>query len=136
MTTRRKRDAGKDTGQAGLFADPTDKPRRVELAVGRAIAAAQREHDVDAKLDGGMAALARELGRAVDQAGLKRDAYGVAAASRELREVLGRMRLDPTARRGGTDAEQAALAAILQQIATPSGPTPPQGAGDLAPPAS
>ena len=96
---------------------------RVERSVASALKAAHSAGDVDLRLDAGLATLARELGRAVDVAGVKRDAYAVATASRELREVLARLRLDPTSRRG-TDTEQAALAELLAKLSTPSTPTP------------
>lgn len=80
------------------------EPGRVEEAVAAAVQAAR---DVAGSLeltDAGMAALAVELGRAVDTASRGLDVRGVAAASRELREVCARLGLDPSARGTAGDA--------------------------------
>lgn len=96
---------------------------RVERAVGDAIRTGQRTGLVDTKTDAGLAALARELGRAVDVASsIKKDPYGTAAVSRELREVLSKLGLTPAARNlGATDA----AAAFLESLANPSAPDQP-----------
>lgn len=83
------------------------KPRRVERAVRASTEAAQ----LDTR-DAAAAALAAELGRAVDVASMRNDPYGVAAAARELREQLTRLRLDPAAR--GDNAHD--FAAWLDQL--------------------
>lgn len=108
-----------------LFPEPPRARReqlRVERAVSDAIRAGQRAGGVDAKSDAGLSALARELARAVDVAGAKKDPYGTAAVSRELREVLSKLGLTPAARNlGATDA----AAAFLESLATPSAPDQP-----------
>lgn len=71
--------------------------------------AAVRKSLTDAALDTrdhGAGELAAQCARAVDvAANVRRDPYGVAAAARELREQLIRLRLDPVARLGN-DAGQ------------------------------
>ena len=104
------------TDQAGLFADPATRRDRTERNVSAAILAARKDHQLTT-LDDGLASLARDLARAVDQATLKRDPYGVAAASRELREVLARLGLDPRARNVGPADD---LAAALRELAAPT----------------
>lgn len=74
------------------------KARRVERAVVDATAAAQLT-----TTDAAVAALAVELGRAVDVASVRNDPYGVATAARELRETLIRLKLDPASREGAAD---------------------------------
>jgi len=64
---------------------------------------AYRDGHLDRELDAGAVALARTIGRAVDQAAAVGEFYAVAQLSRELRELLGRMKLDPSARKVGKD---------------------------------
>lgn len=81
---------GPDTGKG--------KARRVERAVVDATCAAGLK-----PVDAAIAALAVELGRAVDVASVRNDPYGVATAARELRETLIRLKLDPASREGTAD---------------------------------
>lgn len=102
--------------QAALIDAPRPPKRRVELATERAIRAAHLD-----TMDAAAAALAKELARAVDDAARAKegraDPYGIAAASRELREVLTRLQLDPASRTGGGAADQ--IAAALAALSTP-----------------
>lgn len=99
----------RDDGQVSLF-DASEHRRvgRVEQLVAGAVTAAELD-----PRDLGAAALAVELARAVDVASTKRDPYGVAAAARELRECLSRLRLDPTARGDGLAGQAADFLAGL-----------------------
>lgn len=72
----------------------------LQSAVAKAIEAAQLDDR-----DKGMGALAEACARAVDLAHYRRDPYAVAAAARELRETLTRLRMDPVSREGA-DAGQ------------------------------
>lgn len=67
----------------------------LQAAIARSVAAAQLDDR-----DEGAGALAVACARAVDLAHYRRDPYAVAAAARELREQLIRLRLDPQARLG------------------------------------
>lgn len=103
--------------QPALIDGPRARKRRVELATDKAIRAAGLE-DTDAAA----AALARALARAVDDAseakeGRRADPYGIAAAARELREILARLQLDPASRGAGLTDD---LAAALAELARPS----------------
>lgn len=100
-------------GQAELIGrGDVDRPvRRVEAAVARAVDAANLDDR-----DLGMAALAVECGTAVDVASRRLDPYGVAAAARELRETLVRLKLDPVSRDGTGDD----LEALLAQLSAPT----------------
>lgn len=71
--------------------------RRLELAVEATLKHAT-ETGVLGELDVALAGLALELARACDQGTRRFDPYAVAAAGRELREVLARLKLDPSAR--------------------------------------
>lgn len=105
------RQNGPGNGQGALL-DPADvdRPvRRVEGAVQGAVESAGHLADVDR----GMAALAVELGRAIDTASRRLDPYGVAAAARELRETLVRLQLDPVSRADAADGQLADLLADL-----------------------
>jgi len=93
------------------------EPGRVELAF-QSAADAAREAQALERTDDGMAALAVELGRAVDVASRALDVRGVAVAAKELREVASRLRLDPTARGSVGDA----FTDLLQELGTPSRP--------------
>lgn len=74
---------------------PAGRPGHTQEQVQKAIkAAALDDRDL------GMAALAEACARAVDLAHGRRDPYAVAAAARELRETLMRLKLDPVAREG------------------------------------
>jgi hypothetical protein len=99
--------------EALLGGDQVDKLRRVgnvEAAVRRAIKAAAL-----AAVDEGAAELAAAKARAVDIAVTRSDPYGVAAAGRELREQLARLRLDPASREGGPSGDVEAFLAQLAQ---------------------
>ena len=100
-----------DLGDGDLYG----KPRRVERAVRASIDAAKLD-----QLDGGAAALAVELARAVDVASGRKDPYGVEAAGRGLREQLVRLRLDPEARK---DSGNDGISSWLDQL----GPDAPGG---------
>ena len=89
---------------------------RVELAVGKACRAAYADGSVDPKVDVAAVTLAREVARTVDQAADQRDHWAVVAASRELREVLIRLGLDPRSRGTGADG----VAEALAELAKPS----------------
>lgn len=70
----------------------------------RKVQEAIKAAELDAR-DQGMGALAEACARAVDLAHYRRDPYAVAAAARELRETLVRLRMDPVSRMGN-DAGQ------------------------------
>jgi hypothetical protein len=70
----------------------------------RHVAAAIVAAELDDR-DKGMGALAEACAWAVDLAHYRRDPYAVAAAARELRETLVRLRMDPASRLGN-DAGQ------------------------------
>jgi len=73
---------------------------RVERRVAASIAAAKRGKHLEAR-DDGLCALAVELARTVDECSMSTERpqpYALAGASRELREVLTRLRLDPSER--------------------------------------
>lgn len=99
-----------DTGGADLYGPV----RRVERACQAAVAAAALD-----PVDQAAAALAIELGRAVDIASRRPDPYGVAMAGRELAAVLARLRLDPVSR-GVKDANDE-LDDFLATLSAPSG---------------
>lgn len=103
--TRRGRPNNQVEGQAELL-DLTDDLRGsagpVELAARVTIEAAALD-----RVDTAAAVLAIELGRAVDIGNRRRDPYAVAAAARELREQLIRLRLDPVSRGEGADDDNA-----------------------------
>lgn len=67
-----------------------------------------------------MAALAVENARGVDLAAARRDPRAIATASRELRETLSRLRLDPSAAPHGGDTPDDAFTAFLAGLAAPS----------------
>jgi hypothetical protein len=90
--------------------------RRVESAVTAAVQEGIRQGIVTT-LDGGLAALAVECGRAVDVASGRHDPYGVAAAAQRLAEALTRLRLDPSAREAGRPD---GVSQLLAQLAQPS----------------
>lgn len=104
-------------GQAELLAKgDVDRPvRRVEQGVLKAVEAAHLDDR-----DAGMAALAVECGAAVDVAQRRLDPFAVAAAARELRETLIRLKLDPVSRDGGGDD----LDELLRQLGDPSADVP------------
>lgn len=68
-------------------------------------------------VDAAAVQLAVELGRAVDLGNARRDPYAVAAAGRELREQLARLKLDPASREGGPAGD---VEAFLRDLAAPS----------------
>jgi hypothetical protein len=92
VTRPRARQEALDLGAAGHR-----RAGRVETRTAAAIRAAKAE-DKLGKLDDGVCALAVELARAVDVGALKQDPYAIATAGRELREVMSRLKLDPTSR--------------------------------------
>lgn len=103
-----------DLGGANLYG----KPRRVEQATEAAVKAARLD-DVDQAA----AALAVELGRAVDVASTRKDPYGVATAARELRETLTRLRLDPASRESNRTDDVSWLDALGPTVPEPDRPS-------------
>lgn len=101
----------------GLFADPAQHKRRTELAVDKAIRSAQQAGLVDKDLDAAAAALARDLAKAVGQAIVKQDPYGVTQAGRQLADVLDRLGLTPRARNGGSTDE---VLEAIRELGRPS----------------
>lgn len=94
----------RDDGQGMLDVGTLDNgpAAMVEGAVRRSLRAAA-DAGLVGELDAAAGALAAGCARAVDH-GLKRhDPYAVAAAARELRETLVRLKLDPLSRDGGED---------------------------------
>ncbi|UUW92678.1 hypothetical protein [Pimelobacter simplex] len=88
---------------ADAIIGPTEKAVRKALT---AAALDDRDH--------GTAELAAQMARAVDVASrVRRDPYAVAAAGRELAQVLTRLRLDPASRLGGDAGEVAEFLAGL-----------------------
>lgn len=83
-----------------------------ERAVRSAIAGAQLDDR-----DAGGAEVACQQARAIDAAQAKGRDYAIAQLSRELREQLMRLRLDPASRLGNDAGE---IAGWLQRIATPT----------------
>ena len=79
---------------------PEGRAGYCQAQVAAAIEAAQLDDR-----DKGAGALAIACARAVDLAHGRRDPYAVAAAARELRETLTRLRMDPVSREGN-DAGQ------------------------------
>ena len=115
--------SGPDKGAQGALdlggADLYGKARRVEQATEAAVKAARLD-DVDQAA----AALAVELGRAVDVASTRKDPYGVATAARELRETLTRLRLDPASREStGTNGDLSWLDALGPTVPEPDRPS-------------
>lgn len=101
-----------DDALFGVDQVPGDRIGPTEAAVRRALAGAQLDDR-----DHGAAELAAQCARAVDVAqNVRRDPYGVAAAGRELREQLIRLRLDPAARLGNDAGE---LTGWLAKLSTP-----------------
>ena len=104
--------------QDALIDDPSDRKRRVELALDRAIRASRKAGALD-DADSAAYTLARELARTVDYASaVRHDPYAVAAASRELREVLASLRLTPASR--GAASQGTDLMQFLSDLATPA----------------
>lgn len=84
----------------GALFGADDVPAGRTGALERAVRAAVTAACLDDR-DKGAGELAAQMARAVDvAANVRRDPYGVAAAGRELRECLIRLRLDPVARLG------------------------------------
>lgn len=103
----------KPVPQAALFAAAAKK--RAKLAVDKAIRRGQREGLVSAELDAGLCAVARTLAESLDEcAAAGGDKWLLARLAGELRETLGRLRLDPTARVTGAPDE---LADLMAQMA-------------------
>jgi hypothetical protein len=101
--------------QPALF--PTRAPRkgRVELAVDRAVKAAQADKALGA-MDAALIAEARTVAAALDSAaGDPAGGWLVARLAGELREILARLRLDPTSR----GASRGELAGFLADLARP-----------------
>jgi hypothetical protein len=101
-----------DEQLAGLVV-PEQQALRVESAVRKACTAAQLD-----ERDQGAAELAAAAARGVDLALGRRDPFAVAAAVRELRETLTRLRMDPASREGSDAGE---VASWLAQLANPEG---------------
>ena len=106
--------------QPPLFLPGTPRKGRVEVAVDKAVRAAQREQTLG-ELDAGLIALARTLARSLDGAAAGSERWVTARLAGELRETLARLRLDPTAR----GADRAELADLIASLGRPSmGDTP------------
>ena len=100
MTTTNRRDDGQGMLDVGSL--DNGPASMVEQAVRRSLKAAA-DAKLVGELDAAVGALAAGCARAVDH-GLKRhDPYAVAAAARELRETLVRLKLDPLSRDTGDD---------------------------------
>lgn len=84
---------------------------RLEVAVKRTLEHAA-ETGVLGELDAALAGLALELARACDQGTRRFDPYAVAAAGRELREVLSRLKLDPSSRPDAGDGFEELVKAL------------------------
>jgi hypothetical protein len=96
----------------------TGRKGRCESSVDRAVLAAYAAGVLDKDLDAAAIALARTLARATDeQARPDGNAWAVATLARELRTLLERLRLDPTARGSGDRDE---FADFLSDLATPT----------------
>lgn len=80
---------------------PASRAGPTQTAVTQAIEAAALD-----ERDKGMGSLAIACARAVDLAQYRRDPFAIAAAARELRETLVKLRMDPQTR-FGADAGQA-----------------------------
>lgn len=94
-----------------LAAGEVDRPvRPVEAAVAKSIDKAELSD-----LYAGAGALAVAIARAVDVSVYRKDPYGVAAAARELREQLIRLRLDPAS----VDAVDDGVRELLEEMAKP-----------------
>src|SRR5262245_9583846 len=100
--------------QPPLFATRRPAKGRVEVAVDKAVRAAQRDETIGT-LDAGLVALARTLARSLDGAATADDRWVTARLAGELRETLARLRLDPTAR----GAHRGELAGFLADLARP-----------------
>jgi len=108
--------------QPPLFPARRPVKGRVEVAVDKAVRAAQRDKSVG-ELDAGLIALARTLARSLDGAAGANDRWVTARLAGELRETLARLRLDPTAR--GAHRDQ--VADFLADLARPDPGTPAVG---------
>lgn len=93
-------------GDDSQLAGPTG---HLVAVVREAITAAQLDDR-----DKGMGELAVSCARAVELAQGRRDPYAVAAAARELRETLTRLRMDPASRQGNDAGNVEAWLAGLQ----------------------
>jgi hypothetical protein len=100
--------------QPPLFAGPKIRKGRVEVAVDKAVRAAQADKAIG-PLDAGLIALARTLARSLDGAAAGGDRWVTARLAGELRETLARLRLDPTSR----GAHRGELAGFLADLARP-----------------
>lgn len=108
--------------QPPLFRTRRAAKGRVEVAVDRAVAAAQRDKAL-ADVDGGLVAVARTVARALDQAAGKEEKWAVARLAGELSSTLARLRLDPSSRGGDRDT----LATFLASLASPDPGNPAVG---------
>lgn len=123
MSTGRAEDRAALAAQPDLFdGAPVGRGQvgRVERKVAASVRAAVAAGSL-ADVDAGMAALAVELGRAVDSGSRRGDPYAVAAAARELREALTRLRLEPTAR--GAVLEADPFDQLMRDLANPQAAT-------------
>lgn len=112
MPTRPRR--GADGG------DVPDGPRgpvlRVEGAVSRSVRTARGSGKADPRY-AAVEALAREVGRAVDVAGAKRDPYAVAQLTPRLLDVLSALHLTPASNTAPESED--GLAELLADLARP-----------------
>ena len=103
--------------QAPLLTLAPSRKGRCETNVDTAVRAGYDAGVVDAKLDAGAVAMARTVARALDAQAEGGNAWAVAALARELRTILERLRLDPTARGLGNRDE---FAEFLHDLAQPT----------------
>lgn len=115
--------ARRKSDQDGLF--NLARSKRTELAVDKAIRGAQKVGTLDTELDAGMTVLARVLARAIDQtSSTGGDRWLLPRLVGELREILIRLRLDPTVRGVGRDE----IADLIASLARPEPGDPDAGA--------
>jgi len=105
----------RDDGQGALDLDGLDSGPAfmVEAAVRRSLRAAA-DAQLVGELDAAAGALAAGCARAIDFGLKRRDPYAVAAAARELRETLIRLKLDPTSRMADGDSDLTTLMRELE----------------------
>lgn len=104
--------------QAPLLTLVPARKGRCETNVDTAVRAAYAAGVVDKDLDAATVALARTLARATDAQAEAGNPWAVAALARELRTVLERLRLDPSARGVGDRDEFAEFLRDLSKPAT------------------
>lgn len=109
-------------GTPPLFAEPSQPTGRMQQAVLDVLDDAKGQGLLD-DLDAALAQLAVEAARAVDFANGSGDPYAFSQPARELRETLARLKLDPTAREGGSGRDP--FAELLDDLADNDGTATP-----------